>query len=1072
MPNSREWFFCAVRGISAGVYPNVQTTRKTIKMLHHLIANSGIQFIVKEIELNPTQPLMIGQKMLRYTFCDCLNYNNERVFDLLCEQDGTYYSLSEAVQRQSIEYMPNGNPRCDEFGVAKMIDSCDKSLLTAFGDGDEQSFSVNNLSSYNVRLGDGARVPAFSIILGKWLPMPVIETDTTAGIAAPLAWARVNIQECGDGASRGSKKFRLTWAFDTELDEDELSYMRPTALIGDHANFGLCNRADLLLDFLSSDSDTQVFSNYIASLLGLNLNDDSVDNRFKGWYIYLINLIRLSGGAPDVQLHNNMDNGIDVDLVLDIGNSRTCGILFEEGDFTRAKMLSLRDMSKPWVEYEDKSFDMRVAFRRADFGNDMPLDMFVWKSFVRVGEEAKRLVYRSLEDEGLSEKATNYSSPKRYLWDDKPFDGQWENLITVDDPFNIRYTNDIYVAGLSEQFNSNGEYQEDGIAADFDPLAVTRSYSRSSLMTFAFIEIFNQAIMQVNSEKLRKQWGRVDCRRNLRNIIVTCPTAMPIREQVRLRQAAKDAYAALCRCVPGLKPAQIYPTPESIAANVEDGQGTKKMWSYDEASCCQLVYLYAEIAKRHGGRMEQLVEQKGHKRPSIDDQKNTLTIGSVDIGAGTTDLMICAWQYDNNGQSILTPHPLFWDSFYQAGDDILKNLVQDIVIEGKFHGQGGMGSVSAAVTARIEAMSDEELRNLPCLRKVTVYKEKVDSICSTLDEADKHFKKISFASNLIHDFFGNDSAMMSHKDRVCRLDFNTQVSVPIAQKMMDLLRLRRPVRTYSYEELFPEFKPADYLLKHFEEHFGFSFTELSWKFDPEEVAGIVEATMEPLMKQLALVLYAQHCDIILLSGRPTSIDAITELFVKYVPTTPDRLIRLNDYRVGNWFPTADGQGYFFDQKSTVAVGGMVGHLSCTEGSDQNLVIDFSQMIQKMKPTADYIGIFDEQRQQVRESVLDPVKSSETIHLSVFPAVLGCRQLGAPNYQARPLYVLYDHSGQGALDITLERPDYLGNKEEIVVCEATDRMGRSVKKKVELVQQSLTDGGKHWLDKGEFVLTIK
>lgn len=1042
-------------------------------MPHHLIANSGIQFIVKEVELNPTQSLMIGNKMLRYTFCDCLNYDGERIFDLLCEQDGTYYSLTEAVQRQAIEYMLNGSPRCDEFGVAKMTPDCDKSLLTPFEDGSEQIFSVNKLDWYRVRSEDRVQVPAFNLILGKWLPMPVImmEGDGTAGIAAPLAWARVNIQECGDGMNRGCKRYRLTWAFDTELDKDELSYMRPTSLIGECASFGLCNRPDLLLDFLSSSGNPHVFPDYIASLLGLNRGGGPSDNKFKGWYIYLINLIRLSGGAPDVQLHNNTDREIDVDLVLDIGNSRTCGILFEEGDFTRAKMLSLRDMSKPWVEYEDKSFDMRVVFRKADFGNDMPLDMFVWKSFVRVGEEAKRLVYRSLEDDGLSERATNYSSPKRYLWDDKPFDGHWENLITVDDPFNISYTNDIYVAGLSEQFNPKGEYQTGGLAADFDPLAVEHSYSRSSLMTFAFIEIFNQAIAQVNSEKLREKWGDVDCRRNLRNIIVTCPTAMPIREQIRLRQAARDAYSALCGCIPGLKPAKIYPTPESLSADDTNGLGTKKMWSYDEASCCQLVYLYAET-KRHGGQIDQFINLKGHKRLSIDEEKNTLTIGSVDIGAGTTDLMICAWKYDGIRQSTLTPHPLFWDSFYLAGDDILKNLVQNIVIEGKCHGQSSMGSISAAVTARIEAMSDEELRNLPCLRNVTVYRGKVDAICSTLDETDKRRKKGEFASNLIHDFFGNDSAMMSHKDRVCRLDFNTQISVPIAQKMMDLLRLHRPVKTYSYDELFTEFKPADYLLGHFKEHFGFSFTELNWRFDPVEVAGIVEATMEPLMKQLSVVLYALHCDIILLSGRPTSIDAITELFVKYVPAAPDRLIRLNEYRVGNWFPTADGQGYFFDQKSIVAVGGMVGHLSSKAGLDRNLAIDFSQMINTMKPTADYIGVFDEQSQLVRESALSPDKSSETIHLTVFPAVLGCRQLNAPSYQARPLYVLYDHSRRGALDITLERPDYHSNKEEIEVYEAIDRMGNSVKKQVELVQQSLADGGKYWLDKGEFVLTVK
>ena len=44
--------------------------------------------------------------------------------------------------------------------------------------------------------------------------------------------------------------------------------------------------------------------------------------------------------------------------------------------------------------------------------------------------------------------------------------------------------------------------------------------------------------------------------------------------------------------------------------------------------------------------------------------------------------------------------------------------------------------------------------------------------------------------------------------------------------------------------------------------------------------------------------------------------------------------------------------------------------------------------------------------------------------------------------------------------------------ELVLEEATDSEYRNVKKDIELVQQSLVDDGKFWLDKGEFELTIK
>jgi hypothetical protein len=227
--------------------------------------------------------------------------------------------------------------------------------------------------------------------------------------------------------------------------------------------------------------------------------------------------------------------------------------------------------------------------------------------------------------------------------------------------------------------------------------------------------------------------------------------------------------------------------------------------------------------------------------------------------------------------------------------------------------------------------------------------------------------------------------------------------------------------------------------------------------------------MEPLMKQLALVLYMQRCDIILLAGRPTSLDAITELFIKYIPTSPDRLIRLNEYRVGSWFPTADGQGYFFDQKSVVAVGGMVGYVA-SHGGLKGSVLDFSEMIQKMQSTANYIGEYNSQRQQVTQVLLSPTSSTTPWNISVFPAFLGCRQLDVPIYQSRPLYALYNHGNSSTIIVRFSR-DFQNDKEAITIEDAEDINGRNCKSDLELIPQSMVDDGKYWLDKGEFKLTI-
>ncbi|MBQ5738577.1 MAG: virulence factor SrfB [Alistipes sp.] len=1055
--------------------------------MEHLIANSGIHFISREIEFNPSEPLILSNgRALKYSFCETTDFLGiHKIFDLLCynSQEQKYIPISEIIESpDALLRKSNGREEIDEAGLIMMDPECSTALYTTYDEAATEIYHINSLYSFRVKdpSDNFNMVNAFELLLNKWLPMPMFRREVD-GVSSnvPLGWCRMRITRIGEATKKGIERFRLDWAFDTELAEDQLSMLRPyiAEWDTDHcAEYSMCNKADLLLGFMSSEEDFHAFSDYIASLLGIDLAKEE-SRKYKAFYIYLLNFIRLSGGAPEVTLHDKPQGDIPVDLVLDIGNSRTCGILFEEGQFTKGKMLELRNLTTPHITYENKTFDMRVVFRMADFGLDIVLDeeMFKWRSFVRIGDEARKLVYKSLEEEGLSEKTTNHSSPKRYLWDTKRYAGQWENLATADDSHNIKHSKDISIPRLSKLFKEDGTYSpesNDGAIFSMDLSKSEHHYSRASLMTFAYIEMFQQAIAQINSVKYREMWGNIDCRRYLRNIIITAPTAMPLQEQVFLRKSAADAFDAIRHCTPSLHPVNIIPDAESLKITDDYADIARRTWSYDEASCCQLVYLFAEVAQRYSGEIHKFFELKGHLRAEHAEQGSTnksLTIGTIDIGAGTTDIIVCSYEYEGEAHCKITPTPLFWDSFYLAGDDILRNLVQNVVIEGKDYNHPNLGNICSALTARITAMSNEQLAAMPCYKNI-VYRNKINDIASTHNEEERREKLVVFASNLIHDFFGTDSSMMSYRDRRCRNDFNTQISVPIAQRMMELLRTHRPSRLYTFDELFAELKPADYLLDFFEEHFGFRFEELNWRYDPKEVSEIVKSTMEPLMKQLALVLYTQHCDIIVLAGRPTSLDPITELFIKYMPTTPDRLIRLNDYRVGHWFPTADGQGYFYDQKAIVAVGGMVGYAASTTGL-KGLVLDFSKMIKKMKSTANYLGEYNTQRQQVTQSILTPTNSSATITSSVFPTFIGCRQFDSSIYQARPLYAIYNHGNANTLQIRLSR-SFNENKEQLIIEEATDNEYRNRKNDLELVLQSIVDDGKHWLDKGEFELTIK
>lgn len=1059
-------------------------------MENQLIADTGIQFITTETEFNASEPLRLPSgKTLRYSFVESVDpFTGDTEFDLLYNHpdENVWIPVKDLREASKLELLPNGLEELDDSGVPRMVEGESSMMFRTYADDDDETINISSFESY--RVSDPAdrreKVPAIELLLDKWLPMPMYEVDEAGNtMGVPMGWCRVMISRIGEGTSKGTARYRLTWALDTRTADNPLSVYSPAFMDGESVkHFELCNRPDVLFSFLSITPDNDQFSQYIASLLRIKPDQLTVQRyKYLAYYIYLINFIRKIGASPRVALYNPpAETDVPVDMVLDIGNSRTCGVLFENGDFTKSVMLELRDLSRPWVSYNE-AFDMRLVFRRADFGNDLilPEDLFNWKSIVRVGTEAKNLVYRSIEDPGLSERATNYSSPKRYLWDFEPSRERWEFLITEDDPFNVRMAKDIFLKNFTDMFDERGKFSENADTLsvfDMDENSDCH-YSRSSMMTFVLVEVLQHAIAQINSPAYLDKHGLRDLRRSLRRVIITSPTAMPRKEQITLRQSLVDAIKAMRRCNPKIGEIAVTPSPESLKITDDFDMIDRREWSYDEASACQMVYLYAELAERYDNDVERFFTTKGHVKPTQEGDsadRPTLTIGSIDIGAGTTDIMISSYSYEGEGTSRIVPVPEFYDSFYIAGDDILRSIVRNVVIEGGETGLPDMGSIHSALTARLLAMTDEELMALPCVKaKFTdVYRRRVDDIVGCHSPERRKEMVRYLASLLVRDFFGRDSAMMSFKDRMARVDFNTQISVPIARKMMDLLRLERPSRVYSYDEIFADSTPSAHLLRHFREHFGFDFSELGWRYDPEVISGIVRSTMEPLMKQLSILLYAYRCDILVLAGRPTAIAAIPDLFIKYFPLSPDRIIRLGDYRVGNWYPFADGQGYFYDQKSVVAVGAMIGNLASAEGF-HGLSIDFTEMIRRMKSTANYIGLYNDKTGQVKESLLTPQRSSATANVAVFPQFLGAKQFDSPMYQARPIYSI-NLGGNATLPVrvTITR-SYHDDREEVTIEEATDSRGNTLPKSaVKIVQQSLVDDGKHWLDKGEFDLSLR
>lgn len=902
----------------------------------------------------------------------------------------------------------------------------------------------------------------------RWFPMPFFLLRNNKSEFGPTNWCRFKLIPIQiDGKV---KKYNILLAFDTkcsfespEFEDEDLKETPVFTNIYDKSkDYALCDNEYKLIAYCSEAYQCDWVDKYILKQFH-NLDDIS---EFKGQkpklnylaqYIYIIRYIQQANILPAVTLYNNQNAAYgNVDLVVDIGNSRTCAVLFDNGDFTKMSPLELQDFTTPVSnnklnQYPD-SFDMRLAFREADFGGKFGIQnssQFVYPSMIRLGKEANRLIHKATNMNTGAEKTSTFSSPKRFLWDTKPQKKEWEFIQLEGET-----AKPIYIKGISEQLNTDGSLNTNGDGG------VMMHYSRRALMTFAFLEILTQANRQINSYEQRSHWGNESMPRQIGRIIVTCPTAMSKVEQVALRKCAEDAAIMLDRFFKNDFQArvnvQVIPSSTNLAP-----KGQRSEWIYDEATAAQFVFLYAEINQRYLKNVKEYFDFYGKVRNDLDDyKKKSLTIGSVDIGAGTTDVMIAAYKYGDNEQGTLTPVPLFWESFYKAGDDLMKELVHQLVIEGQY----------SPIEKKIKATGKNPVE-------------------------------------LMNPFLGTDVGV-SFRNRQLRSDFNLQVSVPVVSYFLELLKEDKTESLIlSFNDIFGSQSPTLSVLNYFKQHFGFELESIQWPYERKVVAAIVEKTFDSLIGKISSLLSFYGCDIVLLSGRPTSLKPLTDLFLKYYAIDPNRLKTMNDYRVGRWYPEdkrypfVDGNGKFTNPKSIVTTGAMIGY-KAENGGLNGFTLDLKELKEKLLPTTLYFGKLNDQL-GFTQTILTPENNNARVEVTSLPFRIGVRQIDVSAYPSRPFYMLdFDYYKledriRGRLDdeddinavqkgidaekekikrkmplkVTIER-DMNEDIELLQIEEIVDSEGNSLSKNFFALQvQSMSELENFWLDSGIFSLNV-
>ena len=1000
---------------------------------------------------------------------------------------------------------------------------------------------------------------------GVWFPLPYLQEHINEERYGPINWVRARIIKVTDPLaiaeyyrahnltppvmpsaeqsvdSRALVNaqpcyYRVVLAFDTATPpyDESLSYLAPTERdVESGIRFRLAYTGDKSHPFLKSQHGglpwvrewaEAVFRDLYQERIRPKLLNDQLqemivqDRLHEAHYLNLLAFVGYMVNPRPVHfIANTLSRPgapvaaevVNVSLILDIGNSRSCGIMVEDhpnvtrsdDNFSDTYVLALRDLNAPEHIYNEP-FASRIEFARPNFDYDNRSarsgrpDAFNWPSMVRVGPEANNLAAHREGNEGSS----GLTSPKRYLWNTDPLvNDRW---IFNNYSYQIKskklyhmhkeQIQRAYLNSIGCFFNTNGKAY---FALDDDNNVwdnLESCYSNNATMTFMLIEIILQAMVQMNSVAQRSLCTSKNAPRRLKAIILTTPPGMPAEERELYRSCVYEAIgilwkalsfdigsprefnfgssdlttaigaaAATAKSSASMRQSSTLASLTSgdvsaaasfgaISGGASDSAGASDSFSgagassgfgrsgaydgasgestllmpvpevymdWNEAEAGQVVYIYNESQKNFQGNCQSFIKnlRRLGMGPRLAENLKDADgaplysgrIASLDIGGGTTDLVIKDYSFKANVPAFaadIIPHEIYKDGFKIAGDDILHDLIKECLM-----------------TRLALVLAQYRINFKPVLQELS-----------------------------------GEVGSGNVRTEMLRAQFTQQVLVKIAYKLMFHLEnldpyvptceIKGTVRDFLLDQEVNESlpstikRPGPYALPTIEVlNFAngimgkylpnFSILDFSLSFD---IAKINRAIMRGskfnicrILSKMAEVLTTYNCDLLLLTGRSSKIPAIRSFFLQRLNMPAARIVPMHTYRCDSWYPFQHEGDFIGDPKTTAAVGALLSYLRLSHDKFPNF--RYNSYPEKVSNSAHYVGIIDNGNMigdnevlykyessrllaQKNASLADdeesnfvPYKRSDDAFHTQLSVELGYRLLDDPSVEATPLF---------------------------------------------------------------------
>ncbi|QDU95125.1 virulence factor SrfB [Lignipirellula cremea] len=610
---------------------------------------------------------------------------------------------------------------------------------------------------------------------------------------------------------------------------------------------------------------------------------------------------------------------------------------------------------------------------------------------------------------------TGVSSPKRYLW---AFDDSWLEgaFWYMADPHD-RCNTDTFGAKVQGKLLEFMHEDDRDFLLELDPEKPIKENMLASgspnrprhaprcMMTLAIYEMLCQAFSYTNSLGYRSRTSEEARSRELRSLTMTYPSGMYQEERERFKKQAQKAIEIFSRTVGRFQ-----------------AQAPSLTFSIDEASAVHLTYIWSELrmlgqdprlwfqalsrvhsptglgsdppsetegedasgmvaagrrrSRNKPGRPGAATLSSGDPGEADSGPQQEIRMACIDIGGGTTDLMIARYRFQEGIDDSIEGKVLHQDGISVAGDQLVKRMLEKIIVP---H------------LADVLGLEEEDIQLL--------FGPEVP-------------KNRGFGST--------------------RIDWVNRLFVPLAQRYLQYAvedvtdeeishtdpELVDPVVAESLQQVCNRLRGSGYYNVQ---------QDLGLMYEKEKFEDVVHEVFDDLLFDFCGRIVDYECDVVLLAGQPSKVGYLQDLVRTYVPLPASRIIPMYNHYAGNWYPYQDVKGHapgiIVDPKSAVVVGAAIEFLA-----RNGMLPQFKfTMHGKHSENTYFWGVMTESNSAIREGrilfglVGEETKDEWTEFTTIAQRVmLGRKMVADEDAQASPIYVIKMDAGNriGATEVNI------------------------------------------------------